>query len=241
MTVPTGDRLGAFLSGLLKVVPVAAFIFGYWGVVAPRMGVTISLLILLIAAVAIQSLVVYLSKRDADDGFKSLRECVDETRAEMNTGFEELEETICNVTVSEAATDGGWSSKRMDEVYLKDLETDLEGTSGAGALSGLVAGGALGIPFGAPGIILGGILGGLLGNAVEYHDLREDQRERLQATVRKYIERNTQPSVRLVNFRSVSEGDDEDGTYWLFEFEDQQERIHSAKIYPDDKQISIVK
>lgn len=234
MAVPTGNRLGAFFNGLLKTVPVAALLFGYWSVVVPRVGQTNALLTLLLIAVAIQSLVVYLSKRDTDDGFSSLRDDVDELREEVNTGFQEVSATVQSMDRADATPDGGWSSGSPSDRRLEAVDFDLEGTSGAGALSGLVAGSALGTPFGPPGVVVGGIVGGVFGNAVEYHNRKTGQQERLRATVERYIEANTSPRVRLTEFRGATEEHAEDGDYWLFEFEDSHGQPRRARLYSDD-------
>lgn len=240
MAVPTGNRLGAFFSGLLKTVPVAALLFGYWSVVVPRAGETNALLALLLIAVAIQSLVVYLSKRDTDDGFASLRDDVGEVRDDVNAGFQEVEATIDSMDRADVTPDGGWSSRSPRDRRLEAVDFDLEGTSGAGALSGLVAGSALGTPFGPPGVIVGGIVGGVFGNAVEYHNRKTGQQERLKTAVERYIETNTSPNVRLIEFRGASEEHDESGDYWLFTFEDQRGNIREARLDPDDETLSLV-
>lgn len=240
MSVPTGNRLGAFSNGLLKTVPVAALLFGYWSVVVPRVGQTNALLTLLLIAVAIRSLVVYLSKRDTDDGFSSLRDDVDELREEVSTGLQEVSATIQSMNKADVTPDGGWSSGSPRDRRLEAVDFDLEGTSGAGALSGLVAGSALGTPFGPPGVIVGGIVGGVFGNAVEYRNRKSGQQERLRTAVERYIETNTSPRVHLTEFCGATEEHDEDGDYWLFTFEDQDGNTRQARLDVEKETLSLV-
>ncbi len=187
--------------------------------------------------VAAQSFVVYLSKRDTDDGFKSIKETLDRTRTDINDGFENLDEVINHMSSSTAATDGGWNDDIDQNTRSEQIEVELENASGAGALSGLVAGGALGAPFGPAGVIVGGLLGGLVGNSVEYQNLKQEQQKRLRSGVKEFIEANTARYVRLVEFRGVSEQKDDSGSYWRFEFTDQQENAHVARLYPEDSRV----
>lgn len=237
MSVPSGNRLGSFGSGIRRVAPVAAVLLGYFSVMLPRVGLSNSLLILAIIAVAAQSLVVYLSKRDADDGFESIQTHLNKTRTDINDGFERIEEVIDDMDSRTTTTDGGWSEGRDQRHHSEEIEIELENASGAGALSGLVAGGALGAPFGPAGVIVGGVLGGLIGNSVEYQNLKEEQQERLRSAVAEFIETNTPRYVRLADFRGVSEHQDSSGSYWRFEFTDQQGDSHTAKLYPNDSRV----
>lgn len=237
MSVPSGNRLGSFGTGLRRAAPIAAVLLGYFGLMLPRVGLTNSLLILAIIAVAAQSLVVYLSKRDADDAFESIQLSLNKTRTDINDGFERVEEVINSMGSSATATDGGWSDGTNQNRHSEEISVELENASGAGALSGLVAGGALGAPFGPAGVIVGGLLGGLVGNSVEYQNLKQEQQERLRSGVKEFIEANTARYVRLVEFRGVSEQKDDSGSYWRFEFTDQQENAHVARLYPEDSRV----
>jgi hypothetical protein len=237
VSVPSGNRLGSFGSGILRVAPIAAVLLGYFGVMLPRVGLSNSLLILAIIAVAAQSLVVYLSKRDADDGFESMQRHLNKTRTDINDGFERMEGVIDDMGSQTTETDGGWNEGGDQRHRSEEIEIELENASGAGALSGLVAGGALGAPFGPAGVIVGGVLGGLIGNSVEYQNLKQEQQEQLRSGVAEFIEENTSRYVRLVNFRGVSEQQDSSGSYWRFEFADQQGDSHTAKLYPNDNRV----
>ncbi|MFB6178002.1 MAG: hypothetical protein ABEI99_12855, partial [Halobaculum sp.] len=203
-------------------------------------GETNALLALLLIAVAIQSLVVYLSKRDTDDGFSSLRDDVSEVRDEVTTGFEDVEASIESMDRTDATPDGGWSNESPGDRRLQTVDFDLEGTSGAGALSGLLAGSAFGTPFGPAGVIVGGIVGGVFGNAVEYHNRKTGKQERLKTAVERYIESNTSPRVRLTEFRGASEKHDDDGDYWLFTFEDQDGNTRQARLDVEEETLSLV-
>lgn len=239
MSVTSGDRLDSFVSGLKRAAPVAAVLLGYFGFTLPRVGLTNTLLILTVAVVAVQSLVVYLSKRDIDDGFESVQETLNETRNDMTDGFERLEDTTDSMG-SPTTTDGGWKANGEREPRSTQIQVDLEDASGAGALSGLVAGGALGAPFGPAGVIVGGVLGGLLGNSFEYHNLKQEQQERLRVAVREFVAANASPRATIVAFEGVTEGEDDRGSFWTFEFVDRRGRTHAAKLYPDDGHVVLV-
>lgn len=239
MSVTSGDRLNSFVSGIKRATPVAALLLGYFRFTLPNVGLTNSLLILTVVMLAVQSLVVYLSKRDADDGFESVEGSLKETRNAINDGFETLEEAIDGMG-SSTTTDGGWNVNGDREPRSTRIEVDLEDASGAGALSGLVAGGALGAPFGPAGVIVGGVLGGLLGNSVEYRNLKQEQKGRLRTAVREFVASSTPPQTMIVGFDGVSEGQGERGAFWIFKFVDEHGKTHAAKLYPDDGHVVLV-
>lgn len=67
MAVPHGERLDVFLVASLRIVPIAALVVGYVGLVSRIVGLDTALHVLLIIAVGMVGVVAFLSKWDMDD------------------------------------------------------------------------------------------------------------------------------------------------------------------------------
>jgi len=239
MSVPDGERLDLFLSSLRRVVPPAALVIGYLSLAPRYLGLNTALIVLIGVAAAIQGFLVYLFKRDMDDKFDNMNGEIETLRSDLNNGIDRVVDAISDIEGNDTRTDGGnrYSGSPMRDDDEVDIE--LEEPSGAGALSGLVAGGLLGAPFGPAGVIVGGVLGGLLGNAVEYQNLKDEQQEKLQKAAWQYIQQNEYPTPQLQDFQGVTEGEDENGEYWEFEFIDRNGISHYVRLYLEQKRFAI--
>ncbi len=100
-------------------------------------------------------------ERDVEDNIHELQD-------ELNRGFDKVEALIRAREMNEdVKTDGAGEPVREDA-----------GSSGYGALGGMIAVGALGLPFGTAGAVVGGLLGALIGNEIEYQDIKDRRRAR---------------------------------------------------------------
>lgn len=236
MAVPKGERLDVFLVASLRVVPVAALVIGYVGLISQVVGLDTALHVLLIIAVGMVGVVAFLSKWDTDDRFELLTLELGELRDEVSDGFDSLGAT----SDGEAGRPDGGTTPPLHTMFHEQttLNLELEPPTGVGAVTGVLVGSVLGAPFGPIAVAVGGILGGLIGHVFEYRKQKERHRRKLRRAASQYLQRHVSPRPRLRSFEGVTA--DEDGAFWVYEFVDEAGESLRVKLYPDDQRFTLV-
>jgi hypothetical protein len=152
---------------------------------------------------------------------------INDLQTDVNHGFDRVVETLDQQADSEPPkTDGGIDGD-LDEQF-RDVDP-----SGNGAFGGMLAGGALGSAFGPPGLVVGGLIGALVGNELEYQNLKEQQKERLEQTARKKLHQRTGLTAQTPELQAVHSPKESDRGMWELEFQDAQNRFHLVLFDPE--------
>lgn len=238
MAVPKGERLNVFFVASLRVVPVAALVIGYVGLVSQVVGLDTALHILLIIAVGMVGVVAFLSKWDTDDRFELLAVELGELRDEVSDGFDSLGAAIDGEA---RRPDGGTTPSLQTMVYEHTtFDLELQPPTGIGAVTGVLVGSVLGAPFGLLAVAVGGIIGGLIGQVFEYRKQKERHRTKLRRAASQYLRRHVSPRPRLRSFEGVTADADEDGAFRVYEFVDEAGESLRVKLYPDEERFALV-
>lgn len=201
---------------------VIAFVVG----AAPRVGTNTTLLIVIGTGVAAIGYGLVLFKWDVDDGFEALADTLDATRSDIVTGTATI---LARVNARNRRSDGG----RPTGVVPDHVSFGAEPVSGIGALCGALAGAVVGVPFGSAVAVPLGVVGLFLGTATEYRGLTKRRHRKREAAATQFLRRAVGRPALTVELREVTEGSDETGDYWIFEFETPTGEQHEVVCYPE--------
>lgn len=243
------DSVEQFVGTLVKVAPIAAGFLAYMSTAPNYLGLDASIVVIVGIIAAIHGLGLYFFAKDVDEKFEELSVGLEVLRVETAVGFER---TLTAIRESgdpsdTLRTDGGTAAGATSEAPKPQTDggtrttndarfhhIEVEEPSGVGALGGVVAGGIAGAPFGPAGVLVGGVVGGIAGNAVEFRNLKERQRRKIEAAARRFVRARASPPPRTSDLVEVTEGRGDRGEYWTFEFVDGCDDRHVVVFHLDD-------